>query len=35
VHESSIFSMIPYIPAIVGLVLAGRWLAEKSEPQTK
>jgi len=35
VHESSIFSMIPYIPAIAGLVLAGRWLEKKSAPEIK
>jgi len=35
VHESSIFSMIPYIPAIVGLLFVGSWLAKKSEPETK
>jgi exosortase len=35
VHESSIFSMIPYIPAIAGLLLAGRWLEKKSEAKTK
>ncbi len=29
VHESGIFSMIPYIPAIAGLLLAGRWLEKK------
>jgi ABC-type uncharacterized transport system permease subunit len=35
VHESSIFSMIPYIPAIAGLLLVGRWLEKKPEPETK
>lgn len=28
VHESSVFSMIPYIPAIGGLLLLGRFLGE-------
>jgi exosortase len=35
VHESSIFSLIPYIPAIAGLMLVGRWLEKKPEPETK
>jgi exosortase len=26
IHHSSIFSLVPYIPAIVGLLLAGRWM---------
>jgi exosortase len=30
IHHSSIFSLVPYIPAIVGLLLVGRWL-EKQE----
>ncbi len=34
VHESAIFSLIPYIPAIAGLLWAGRWLEKKPEPQT-
>jgi exosortase len=34
VHESSLFSLIPYIPAIGGLLLVGRWLEKKSEPKT-
>ena len=35
VHESSLFSLIPYLPAIAGLMLAGRWLEEKAEPESK
>jgi len=35
VHESSIFSMIPYIPAIGGLLLVGRWLEKKAEAENK
>lgn len=31
VHENSFFSLIPYVPAIFGLVLIGRWLAKKDE----
>jgi len=29
VHESAFWSMMPYLPAIVGLMLAGRWLEKK------
>jgi exosortase len=32
IHHSAIFSLVPYIPAIVGLLLVGRWL-EKQEAQ--
>jgi exosortase len=35
VHESSIFSLIPYIPAIAGLLFAGRWLGEKDGRKIK
>lgn len=28
VHDSTVFSMLPYIPAILGLFLLGRWLHE-------
>ncbi len=35
VHENSFFSLIPYIPAIGGLLLAGRWLTKKPEPKIK
>jgi exosortase len=29
VHDSAIFSMIPYIPAFIGVVFLGRWLQER------
>ncbi len=29
IHESSVFSMIPYIPAIGGLIYVSRWLEKK------
>ena len=29
VHESSVFSLIPYVPAIGGLIFIGRWLEKK------
>jgi exosortase len=29
VHESLIFSLVPYIPAIAGLLIAGRWLENR------
>jgi hypothetical protein len=35
VHESSVFSMIPYIPAIGGLLLVGRWLEKKTAAEIK
>ena len=35
VHESSLFSIVPYIPAIAGLLLVGRWLADKPEAEAK
>lgn len=35
VHESSLFSLVPYVPAIAGLLLAGRWLERKPDPQSK
>jgi exosortase len=28
VHDSAVFSMLPYIPAILGLLMLGRWLQE-------
>jgi len=31
VHASGFFSMVPYIPAIAGLLLVGRWLENKSK----
>ena len=34
VHESSIFSLIPYVPAIAGLMLIGRWLEKKAKSET-
>jgi exosortase len=30
VHESTLISLVPYVPAIIGLLLVGRWM-EKSE----
>jgi exosortase len=35
VHESSIFSLVPYLPAIVGLLLLGRWMEERPVPDQK
>jgi exosortase/archaeosortase family protein len=31
VHDSTVFSLLPYIPAILGLILLGRLLHEKSQ----
>jgi exosortase len=33
VHASSIFSLIPYLPAIGGLMYLGRWLEKWHEPE--
>ena len=29
IHDSSTWSLVPYVPAILGLLLVGRWLGEK------
>jgi exosortase len=34
VHENSFFSLLPYVPAMAGLVLAGRWLEKKTKAET-
>ena len=34
VHDDAILSLIPYVPAILGLILAGQWLGEDA-PGTK
>jgi len=35
VHENTFCSLIPYVPAIAGLLLVGRWLEKISGPETK
>ncbi len=30
VHDSAIFSMLPYVPAILGILVLGHWLREKT-----
>jgi exosortase len=35
VHESSLFSLIPYIPAIIGLLVIGRWMDKRQKPGKK
>jgi cadmium resistance protein CadD (predicted permease) len=35
VHESSIFSLIPYIPAIIGLLVIGRWMEKRQKPSNE
>jgi exosortase len=35
VHENWFFSLVPYLPAIAGLLLVGRWLEKRSKPETK
>lgn len=32
VHENTLISLVPYVPAILGLLLAGRWLGRRGEP---
>jgi len=32
VHEHWLFSLVPYIPVMIGLVLMGRWLRDKVQP---
>lgn len=32
VHDNFVLSLLPYIPAIVGLLLLGKWLRERSTP---
>jgi exosortase len=31
VHENEFFSLVPYVPAIAGLLLAGRWLEKREK----
>jgi exosortase len=33
VHENAFFSMVPYIPAIAGMIFASRWLADKPKKE--
>jgi exosortase len=35
VHESTAFSLLPYVPAIVGIVVLGYWLGDKPPKTTK
>jgi exosortase len=35
VHTSSLFSLIPYIPAIIGLLVIGRWMEKRQKPGKK
>jgi exosortase len=35
IHESSLFSLIPYIPAIIGLLVIGRWMDKRQHPGKK
>lgn len=34
VHESTLISLVPYVPAIIGLLLVGRWM-EKPEVKSQ
>lgn len=35
VHDNWFFSLVPYIPAIAGLLLVGRWLENREEPKAE
>jgi exosortase len=35
VHENEFFSLVPYVPAIAGLLLAGRWLEKKEKAKAR
>jgi exosortase len=35
VHRSGLFSLLPYVPAIVGLLVVGRWLKGRSQAATE
>jgi exosortase len=35
VHESSLFSLVPYVPVILGLIFIGRWLDKKPAKKTE
>ena len=35
IHESWIFSLVPYLPTIAGLLLAGRWLEKREEKKSR
>jgi exosortase len=34
VHENAFFSLVPYVPAMAGLLLAGRWLEKRGKAKT-
>jgi exosortase len=35
VHESTVISLIPYVPAIIGLLWAGHWMEKRRKPEEK
>ena len=35
VHESTLISLVPYVPAIIGLLWVGRWMEKRPEPDEK
>ncbi len=35
VHESPLFSVVPYVPAIIGLLLTGHWLENRELKKTR
>jgi exosortase len=35
IHESSIFSLVPYLPAFIGVFWAGNWMEKRWQPEAK
>jgi exosortase len=35
VHESTLISLVPYVPAIVGLLWIGRWMEKHAKPEER
>ncbi len=35
IHESSIFSLVPYLPAFIGVFWVGNWMERRGQPEVK
>ena len=35
VHESTLISLVPYVPAIIGLLWVGHWMEKRAQPDEK
>jgi hypothetical protein len=35
VHESTLISLVPYVPAIIGLLWVGHWMEKRPKPDEK